>query len=141
MQWLAVYNDNTHLMQYERIIENKQEILDWWIVEESIPQPIVLSKENKYQDIDRNRLTHFAILNEVNKPILVVEFERPTQKFIYRRRTFMDMQGNVKGVVYLVGWHENIKGQNIKVINYIYPNGKIILAGAKDDLELLECEI
>jgi hypothetical protein len=96
--------------------------------------------ENRYEDIDRNRLTHFAMLNGDNKPILVVEMERPTQKLIYRRRTFIDLVGKVKGVVFLVGWHENIGGKSIKVISYIYPNGKIVLAGAKDDLELIKEE-
>ena len=117
MKWLAIYNDETYLAQF-----NKD------------------GSENLYKDIDRNRLTHFAMLNGDNKPILVVEMERPTQKLIYRRRTFIDLVGKVKGVVFLVGWHENIGGKSIKVINYIYPNGKIVLAGAKDDLELVKEE-
>ena len=118
MKWLAVYNDETFLTQFNED-----------------------GSENRYADIDRNRLTHFAMLNEANKPILVIEIERPTQKLIYRRRTFCDLLGKVKGVIYLVGWHENINGKNIKAINYIYPNGKIVLAGAKDDLELIKEEI
>lgn len=117
MKWLAVYNDNTYLSQYNED-----------------------GTENKYKDIDRNRLTHFAMLNEDNKPILVVEIERPTQKLIYRRRTFCNLLGKINGVIYLVGWHENVNGKSIKAINYIYPNGKIVLAGAKDDLELVKEE-
>jgi hypothetical protein len=117
MKWLAVYSDETFLAQFNSD-----------------------GSENRYEDIDRNRLTHFAMLNGENKPILVVEIERPTQKLIYRRRTFLDLVGNVKGVVFLVGWHENIGGKSIKAINYIYPNGKIVLAGAKDDLELVKEE-
>ena len=117
MKWLAIYNDETFLAQFNND-----------------------GSENQYKDIDRNRLTHFAMLNEANKPILIVEMERPTQKLIYRRRTFTDLVGKVKGVVFLVGWHENIGGKSIKVINYIYPNGKIVLAGAKDDLELVKEE-
>lgn len=117
MKWVAVYNDETFLAQFNSD-----------------------GSENRYEDIDRNRLTHFAMLNEDNKPILVVEIERPTQKLIYRRRTFIDLLGNIKGVVFLVGWHENIGGKSIKAINYIYPNGKIVLAGAKDDLELVKEE-
>lgn len=117
MKWVAVYNDETFLAQFNED-----------------------GSENRYEDIDRNRLTHFAMLNGDNKPILVVEMERITQKLIYRRRTFIDLVGKVKGVVYLVGWHENIGGKSIKVINYIYPNGKVVLAGAKDDLELVKEE-
>lgn len=117
MKWVAVYNDDTFLTQFNED-----------------------GSENRYEDIDRNRLTHFAMLNENNKPILVVEIERPTQKLIFRRRTFIDLVGKIKGIIFLVGWHENIGGKSIKAINYIYPNGKIVLAGAKDDLELVKEE-
>lgn len=117
MKWVAVYNDETFLAQFNSD-----------------------GSENCYADIQRDKLTHFAMLSENNKLILSVEFERPTQKLIFRRRTFLDLVGNIKGIVYLVGWHENINGKSIKVINYIYPNGKIVLAGAKDDLELVKEE-
>jgi hypothetical protein len=116
MKWTANYKDGTQLMQFEG------------------------DKENSYFDIKRDQLTNFSMFKE-DRLVLSVEFERPSQKLIYRKRTFIDINGNVKGVVYLVGWHENIKCQNIKVINYIYPNGKIVLAGAKDDLELISMEV
>jgi hypothetical protein len=114
---LAVYNDETFLTQFNED-----------------------GSENRYVDIQRDKLSHFAMLSDKNKLVLSVEFERPSQKLIYRRRTFIDLVGNIKGIVFLVGWHENINGKSIKVINYIYPNGKIILAGAKDDLELVKEE-
>lgn len=117
MKWLAVYKDGTHLAQY-----NGDET------------------ENRYLDINRNCLSHFAILAEDNNIILSIEFARATQKLIYRTRTFMDIEGNIKGRIILAGWHENINGTSIKVISYIYPNGKIILAGAKDDLQFVPCE-
>lgn len=116
MQWLAIYDDDSSLMQYKED-----------------------GTENSYFDIDRSRLTHFVML-EGDKAVLVVEFERRSQKLIYRKRTFVDGNGKLKGVVYLVGWHENINGISIKCINYIYPDGKTVLAGAKDDIELLDCE-
>lgn len=116
MQWLAIYDDDSSLMQYKED-----------------------GTENSYFDIDRSRLTHFAMV-EGDKAVLVVEFERRSQKLIYRKRTFVDGNGKLKGVVYLVGWHENINGTSIKCINYIYPDGKTVLAGAKDDIELLELE-
>lgn len=115
MQWISIYNDKTHLMQFNAD-----------------------GSENKYTDIDRDRLTHFSIV-EGDKPILVVEFERPTQKLIYRKRTIITLSGS-SAVIYLVGWHENIGGKSIKVVNYIYPDGRILLAGAKDDLELIKEE-
>lgn len=116
MKWLAIYEDKSSLMQYKED-----------------------GTENSYFDIDRSRLTHFVML-EGDKAVLVVEFERRSQKLIYRKRTFVDGNGKLKGVVYLVGWHENINGTSIKCINYIYPDGKTVLAGAKDDIELLELE-
>ena len=117
MKWLAIYNDETYLPQFEDD-----------------------GRENLYADIQRDKLTHFAILRDDNKLVLSIELERPTQKLIYRTRTFIDINGNLKGRVVLAGWHENIKGVSVKAINYIYPNGKIVLAGAKDDLELVEQE-
>ena len=117
MQWLAIYDDDSSLMQYKED-----------------------GTENSYFDIDRSRLTHFAMI-EGEKTVLVIEFERPSQKLIYRKRTTCDLYGNAKGIIYLVGWHENINSTSIKCINYIYPDGKIVLAGAKDDIELIGCEI
>lgn len=114
MKWLGIYNDETYLCQFNDD-----------------------GTENPYNAIDRGKLTHFAILQDDNKLVLIVAFERPTQKLICRRRTFIDISGNVKGIIWLVGWHENIKGISVKSICYIYPDGHIELAGAKDDLELI----
>jgi len=117
MKWIAKYNDGTYLPQFNNDLS-----------------------ENRYLDINREKLTEFIILDDNDRIIMVIQFERPTQKLIYRKRTFMDMNSNIRGILYLVGWHENINGTSIKVINYIYPNGTIVLAGAKDDLELLKEE-
>ena len=115
MQWLAIYNDESHLNQYNED-----------------------GSENAYKDIDRNRLSYFAMI-EGDKAVLIIEFERPTQKLIYRRRHFVNLAGGHE-MIHLVGWHENINGTSVKVINYIYPDGRILLAGAKDDIELIGCE-
>jgi hypothetical protein len=117
MKWLAVYKDQSYLAQYNED-----------------------GTENLYADINRDQLSHFALLSDKGKLVLSVEFERPTQKLIYRQRTLVNLVGKIKGRLWLVGWHENINGTNIKCINYVYPDGHIVLAGAKDDLELVEQE-
>jgi hypothetical protein len=118
MKWLAVYKDQSYLKQYNAD-----------------------GSENKYADINRDQLLAFALLSDENKLVLSVEFERPTQKLVYRRRVFTDLVGKIKGVIYLVGWHETINGKNIKCISYVYPDGHIVMGGAKDDLELVKEEM
>ena len=116
MKWVAKYTDGSELMQYEG------------------------DKENRYLDIDRNRLSSFALFGDSGELVLSVKLERPTQQLIYRRRVFTDLFGNQKDVIYLVGWHENIGGKSIKSICYIHSDGHIEMAGARDDLELITCE-
>jgi hypothetical protein len=117
MKWSAKYSDGTSLMQYEG------------------------EKENSYLAIERDKLEGFAILSDNNELILLVSLERPTQKLIYRRRVFhKPFSSKPDEVVWLVGWHENVGGKSIKSICYIYPDGHIEMAGAKDDIELIKEE-
>ena len=118
MKWLANYTDGTQLMQYEG------------------------DKENRYLDIQREKLSTFSILKDSGEVVLSVSFERPTQKLIYRKRTFYQPFNPNKQYTYvwLVGWHENINGTSIKAICYIFEDGHIELAGAKDDVELIPQE-
>ena len=119
MKWCANYTDGTQLMQWEG------------------------DKENRYLDIDRDKLNSFSLYDDEDKLILVVSIERATQKLIYRKRTFwkpMMPVGQQHEYVWLVGWHENINGTSIKAICYIYEDGHIEFSGAKDDCELIPCE-
>jgi len=116
MQWQAIYNNN-----------------------EMFPQFNTNGTENKYSDIQRDRLVSFNMYDG-DKLILSVELERPTQKLICRKRTFMNNKGG-RNEIWLAGWHENVNGRSIKSICYIYPDGHIHFAGAKDDLELMKGEI
>ena len=115
MQWVAVYNDNTYLPQYNESGER-----------------------NRYEDIQRDNLSRFIVFNEENgKVILVVHFERPSQQLIWRERTWVNsMKGEVLGRIFLAGWQENIEGKSVKCISYIYSDGHIELAGARDDDKL-----
>lgn len=114
--WNAIYSDGESLKRYNED-----------------------GSENSYNDIDRERLDRFEV-TVLDKRVLSVFMERPSQKLVYRRRVFCDSQGNPKGMVLLAGWHENINGTSIKSIAYIYPDGHVELAGARDDLELVPCE-
>lgn len=84
--------------------------------------------ENKYTDIDRSRLTFFN-LYEGTKLIFRLSLE-DGRRLIYRRRVSANLYtGNIKQVVYLVGWQKTINGQNIQDIAYIFEDGHIELAG------------
>ncbi len=128
MFWLALYKDGSYLAQYDE-----------------------QNNEYKYEDINRENLKEFCILDETNpvmvdgkpnaKLVLSILFERPTQKLIYRRRTWINSLNQTLGVVILAGWHEKVGEKSIKSICYIYEDGHIELAGARDDVELVPCEI
>lgn len=114
--WMAHYTDGTSLLRY-----NEDE------------------SENGYADIDRLKLESFEASNESGVVVRVC-FERPTQKLIYRRRTFVDMVGQPMGVVVLAGWQETIAGTSYKSITYLYPDGHVELDGTRNDIELLPIE-
>jgi hypothetical protein len=90
IQWLAHYSDGTNLQQFER------------------------ERENKYTDIDRAKLTAFA-LTHYGVPILMIHFDRPGQRLIYRRRVFV-RPGEEPEVYVLAGWQMTIGGENVQSI-------------------------
>jgi hypothetical protein len=117
MKWVAEYNDGSILMQYDG------------------------GKENPYIAIDRSRLDKFIIQKDNGESALIVSIERPTQKLIYRKRVFhKPFSSKPDEVVILVGWHENINGKSIKSICYLFEDGHIEMAGAKDDCVLISQE-
>lgn len=119
MYWVAIYKNGEFLEQFDE----------------------TSGKENRYEDIRRDELHQFIMWNDyTNRSIVRIFFERPGQKLIYRKRTFMDGGGNIKGVVYLCGWHENVNGTSIKNICYVYEDGHIEVASDRNDLELIPCE-
>jgi hypothetical protein len=116
MKWCANYSDGTRLMQYEG------------------------DKENPYIAIERDKLESFDMLDDSDKLVLSISIERPTQKLICRRRAVITLTGIPVSTVWLVGWHENINGTSVKSICYIYEDGHIELAGAKDNVQLIPQE-
>jgi len=104
IKWRAWYSDGTYLDQ--------------------------ISGEDQYSKIDRTRLNAFEIFRD-NKSLLRVWFDDDKRKkLIYRRRVQKDLgSGEIKSVVYLVGWHMKIGNESIQSINYIFEDGRVEQAG------------
>ena len=121
LYWIANYDDKTVLGQFN-------------------PD----GTENKYIDIDRDKLIRFDILEKESKKVIYSVFLREGQRLIYRRRTLINMGTGARVIVYLAGWQMNIftnSGiKNMVVINYIHEDGSIALDGSRNNLELLEIE-
>jgi len=107
-KWKAIYSDGKSLNQYN---EDKS--------------------VNKYTDIDRSKLSSFELYKE-DKLIFKLVLEEG-QRLIFRRRVSSNLQGEVIGAIYLVGWQKNINGKNTQSISYILEDGCIIMAGQWDE--------
>lgn len=124
MQWVAYYDDGTHLRQYD----------DAGI-------------ESKYADIDRSRLTSFALYDggrvdgvdisgnpvvgsylTASKKLLHLHLESG-QRLIYRRRVEQSVGTEIPNVCYMIGWQQLIKGENVQAICYVFEDGTIEVAG------------
>lgn len=88
--WVSVYNDNTRLPQFNED-----------------------GSENKYQDIDRTRLSAFEFYKD-GKLLLVCELA-PGARLIYRKRVEQS-SGGEPHVIYLIGWQKTIEGKNSQSI-------------------------
>ena len=113
LNWVAIYKDGSI---------HKEEELD------------------SSEKVDRNQLKEFRLFSG-EKLIFSAFFDNLKRKLIFRRRVFLDVCGKEKGIVYLVGWHENVKGVSVKSICYIYEDGHIEFDDDRNDLELVPCEI
>lgn len=97
LTWVAVYNGDDILPQYN---------------EDGI--------ENKYGDIDRDRLERFILIDSETKGVKLVLNLDPSKMLIYRRRTAIDIQSKKKEVVYIVGYQERIGDIARQCINFIF---------------------
>lgn len=85
--------------------------------------------KNAYEDIDRDRLAVFRLLDrDIGNTILMMKFE-PGQKLIWRRRT--DLINDT--VVHLVGKKQTIDGKRYDGIVAVFPNGNIEATGRWDE--------
>ena len=151
MQWVAYYDDGTHLRQYKDD-----------------------GSENKYADIDRSKLASFALYdggaivnrddylklrNDVaitpgadpgvyelaTRKLLHLHLE-PGQRLIYRRRVERTVGSEAPTVCYMIGWQQTLWDKsdcdpeadgrhilwhpiNVQSIAYVFENGTIELAG------------
>lgn len=119
MYWIANYIDGTKLSQFENGIENR------------------------YIDIDRNKLNRFDLYDKDTHTPVYALYLRDGQRLIFRRRTLKRI-GQPDIVVFMVGYQMTIMtGSGPKeytVINYFHPDGSISLDGPRDNLELLSFE-
>lgn len=105
--WRARYKDGTTLEQYNSDGE-----------------------ANGYENINRDKLDAFEIFDSKDKRLILRMFLEPEQRLIYRRRVWQDFRtGNIKFYLYMIGWQQTIKGQNIQSLNYIYPDGHVEQGG------------
>ena len=77
-----------------------------------------------YHDIDRGRLSVFALCDEQTmKPIVVLHLS-PERKLIYRKRCTVTEAGE-RHHVYLVGWQQLVNGKNVQVLTALFDDGHI----------------
>lgn len=82
-------------------------MLNWVAVydgKDTLPQYNADGTENKYVDIDRDRLTKFVLID--NEKVRFVLNMGVGKKLIYRRRTAISMQSKLKEIVHIVGYQE-----------------------------------
>lgn len=120
LYWVAYYSDNSQLKQYDG------------------------NKENRYADIDRERLVRFDMVDyNTNKAVYSVYISEG-KSLIFRRRTLKKVDGSPDVVIFLVGYKQTFmtnRGPKASiVINYLHPDGSVSLDGARNNLELLEFE-
>lgn len=101
LSWAAYYMDGTYLHQYNDD-----------------------GSENKYTDIDRSKLNKFALVDKDICFVYVLNIDIG-QKLIYRTRTAMNLMGDKKYRVTIIGWQMQIAGQNIQHVAFVYDNGTI----------------
>jgi len=75
--------------------------------------------ENKYADIDRDRLTAFSLVR--NNGILVRIHMGEGKRLIYRKRVEL-RPGDRETICYLAGWQQTIDGKNVQSIACIFEN-------------------
>lgn len=87
---------------------------------DTFPQYNEDGSENKYPDIDRSRLTAFALVKDGNQ---IVRFHfLPDMRLIYRRR--VELRPGVGQIVaYLAGWQKTVNGVNSQSVACVFEHG------------------
>ena len=97
MKWIARYNDDTELRQFDE------------------------TGENKYTDVDRSKLKSFALyMDDYKEKQKAIEIHLSEgQRLIYRKRVEI-RTGDKKTVCYMVGWQQTVNQKNIQSIAYVF---------------------
>ena len=85
----------------------------------------------KYDQIDRSKLTHFIVIGDNDKPILILHL-KSASRLIYRQRVELDFSGKEKGRIILVGWQETRNGANFQSITAIFPDHLEVIDGFEE---------
>ena len=115
-----------------------------WVVYYNDGSKLIEKKENgelrSTKDIDRSKLHIFQLFDgETIKYSITI---KEGQRFIFRRRTTVNLSNQILDIVYLVGYQFNdATGKNYKILNYIHTNGFIEMDDDRNDLVLLQEEI
>jgi len=101
LYWEAIYKDGTTLNQFQDGVAHSA------------------------GEVDRDNLERFRMYHGT---FLIFEAffnnDNRKRKLIFRKRNFVNaMSGDLMDFIYLVGWHERVKGVSIKSICYIYSDG------------------
>lgn len=113
LTWRAVYRDGT-------VLDQKRED----------------GSENRYADIRRDALERFE-LRDGERLVFVLHIDSPRQRLIWRRRVEIQQLGEESRriIVHLAGWHMRHHGENVQIVNVIFPDGRVETApGWRDDL-------
>lgn len=97
--WKAVYEDGESLSQFDPT-----------------------GHENKYTDIERNKLIQF-ILYRAGKPLVVIHLNN-NKKLIYRMRRAMNNHGEEE-TVFLAGWQEMRSHKNVQMVMFLFQDNHI----------------
>lgn len=118
--WVANYNNNEVFRQFDN------------------------GKENKYEDIDRERLVRFDLYDSLtDKPVYSLYIHSGRQ-LIFRKRNFIFMNAAPTQIVFIVGFSITFmtaSGPKREIVlNYIHPDGSIALDDARSNIQLLPFE-
>lgn len=106
LMWIAVYEDESNLQQWK-------------------PD----GTENKYSDIERDRLTEFHLIDrETQKTVYAMAIDSG-QRLIYRKRVATSGLNEALWTIFMVGWQQTVAGQNVQSIAWIFPDGSVISTG------------
>jgi hypothetical protein len=100
--WKAEYEDGSVLKQYEN------------------------GEENQFNDIDQDRLDIFSWISDHDiLPTYSIDLKDWQRLIAFRRHIIQNNQDEI--LIYALGWQSTIDGSNYKTINFIFPDGSVVM--------------